>query len=177
MPKASYTKFIWDLSQFVMPENGAKPLGDIREATRGEAELVWAVIERAVMADPAWSVGLKSRLRELRPVVFEGMDSGKATFLVIHSGERFIGASGLVADSGAARQLVTGVHIVNEFRCRGQGTHLLAGSLAWLKQKGLAEAAAITKVGIAAEKYLYGKFGGKSMPIESVPPLPRFSRK
>lgn len=177
MPRAAYVQFIWDLTEFTPLTNGPKVLGDIREATRNEAEKVWSVIELSVMADPAWSIGLKQRLKELRPVVFDGLDSGKVCFLVIHSGERFIGASGLVADAGAARHLVTGIHVVNEYRCRGQGTQLLAKSLSWLKEKGLKEAAAITKVGIAAEKYLYGKFGGRSNPIESVPPMPKFSRK
>ncbi len=177
MPKVAYVQFTWDLSRFLFPAEVPKALGEIREAAKTEAEKVWTVVERSVLADPAWSVGLKTRLKELRPVVFDGMESGKATFLVIHSGERFIGASGLVADVGAARQLVTGIHIVSEFRCRGQGTHLLAGSLVWLKEKGLAEAAVITKAGIAAEKYLYKKFGGKSAPIENVPALPKFSRK
>ncbi|GAB4242650.1 MAG: hypothetical protein OHK005_06610 [Candidatus Methylacidiphilales bacterium] len=177
MPKAAYVQFVWDLSQFTPLAEEAKLLGEIREASRSETEKVWSVIERSVMADPAWSVGLKQRLNELRPMVFDGLDSGKVTFLVIHSGERFIGASGLVAEAGAARHLVTGIHIVNEYRCRGQGTQLLAESLAWLKEKGLKEAAAITKKGSAAEKYLYGKFGGRSNPIESVPPMPKFSRK
>lgn len=177
MPKASYVQFSWDLAKFVPPENGAKPLGEIREATRAETEMVWAVIERSVMADPAWSVGLNGRLKELRPVVFDGIESGKAAFLVIHSGERFIGASGLFPDGSNARQLLTGIHILHEFRCRGQGTRLLAHSLAWLKERGLTQAAAVTKVGIAAEKYLYPKFGGLSTVLEKVPPLPKFSRK
>jgi GNAT superfamily N-acetyltransferase len=172
-----YVQYSWDLSKLAPPpENGTHP-GRIREAEKSEAEIVWAVYERSLISDPAWSVGLQQRLKELRHLIDDGMETGQASFLVIHSGERFIGASGLCADPGIERQLLTGIHVVNEYRCRGQGSRLLAASLSWLKEHGVSKALSITREGVAADRFLYPKFGGVRTVLSSVPPLPKFVKK
>jgi len=148
----------------------------LRLAETGEEEGIWTTLERSLMSDPSWTMDLKVRLDELRQIVYRGFSEKQVDFLVLEDGNRFIGVSGLLADPVQPRNLLTGTHILNEYRCRGAGSLLLHSSLKHLREKGLSEASVVTRANIAASRFLYPKFGSKMEVLSETPPLPQFSK-
>jgi len=176
MIKVSVVKFIWDLKQLpAAAPKMSRPL-NLRPAVPGEEEMIWTTLERSLMSDPSWTMGLKSRLEELRLIVNKGFAEKQVEVLALEDGNRFIGVSGLIADPVQQRHLITGVHILNEYRCRGAGTTLLHASLKNLKDKGLTEASVVTRANIAASRFLYPKFGSKKESLDEAPGIPNFSK-
>lgn len=176
MIKVSAVKFSWDLKQLPAAQPKMSHPMDLRLAEPGEEEGIWTTLERSLMSDPSWTMGLKARLDELRLVVNRGFSEKQVEFLVLEDGNRFIGVSGLLADPVQQRQLLTGVHILNEYRCRGAGSVLLHASLKHLKEKGLSEASVVTRANIAASRFLYPKFGSRKETLAEAPGIPQFSK-
>lgn len=162
MFKPEWVKFIWNLEK--LSETVSKPntRAEIRFASKQEEGELVKCLELAYTLDQGWSVGLNDRLATLKKLLDKGMDHKDVEILSMVDGNRFIGVSGLFFDAESERQLLTGVTVVDEYRCRGFGTWMLHESLKCLKDRGLTSASVITRKNVAAAKFLYPKFGSVS---------------
>lgn len=164
-----WVKFTWKLKNLPESDESIDQRVEVRSAEKGEGDRVWHTIERAYTMDQGWMTGINARLAEMRKYVMKGLDEKTVHFLVLQDGGRIVGASGLILDDSLPRQLLTGITVVNEYRCRGAGTKLLFHSLKYLEEHGLEEASVVTRANVAAAKFLYPKFGGISQPVEECP--------
>jgi hypothetical protein len=158
----------WNLKNLPPQEPPLPPRLKVRESTKeDDLEDIWSAVERSYCADQGWSRDIKSKLEQLHSAIFVRNEEDQLRFLLLMDGRRIVGASG-VNPSGSP-QLVTGICIVEEYRCRGYGTALLYATLKHLSNAGLMEATGITQDGVASARHLYPKFGGQSKVFEESP--------
>lgn len=162
MLKPTWVQFTWDLASLPSTAPTLESRYVVNSATVADAELLEAAIERSYTMEQAWNNHLHLRLAQIRRAIHEDLPTGKTNFIVIRHGARIIGGSGIQEHDNTPNNFVTGVCVLNEYRCRGLGSFLLFESLRQLRDKGLKTAHAITKKGVTAERFLYPKFGGKS---------------
>jgi ribosomal protein S18 acetylase RimI-like enzyme len=157
-------RFTWDLTTLPTYEPKLKSTMKLHDlGPNADIDAIWTTIERSHATDQSWGVGLKERLKQLEDYVHYGINDAKLTFMAIEDGPRYIAVSGLHPVAGTEMpQLITGVCVTNEYRCRGLGTALLYASLKFLKDAGLNQASVITKERLTASKYLYPKFDSAS---------------
>ncbi|MEM9400758.1 MAG: GNAT family N-acetyltransferase [Verrucomicrobiota bacterium] len=158
----SWIKFSWNLknlSEDIPPSD--KNL-KITIGKKEDKENILKNLESSYRMEHAWSIGIADRLVELRRIVDEGIDHKKVDFLLIHDGPRMIGTSALYVNSKSDRQLLTGICVLDEYRCRGAGSFLLYHSLKHLVSRGLETASVVTRKNTAAAKFLYPKFDAES---------------
>jgi N-acetylglutamate synthase-like GNAT family acetyltransferase len=177
MFRPEWIKFTWDLTKLPVIEKKLGPNMEIRPGQPNEKDRIWAAVERSYQAEQGWGVILPARLKEVREILFKGLDEGFLEVLVLEDGKRIVGASGLIADAAGPRQLATGVCILEEYRCRGFGEALLYQSLKVLADKKLEHAAVVTRSNVTAHKYLYPKFGSHSDKMEALPNLSQIKLK
>lgn len=169
MFKPTWVQFTWDLTALPTNAPTLESRYTLNSATTADAELLDAAITRSYTMEQGWSNHLHLRLAQIRRSIQEDLPTGKTNFIVIRHGARIIAGSGIREQGDATINFVTGVCVLNEYRCRGLGTFLLHESLRQLREKGLKTAHAITKKGVTAERFLYTKFGGKaSTPAEEL---------
>lgn len=169
-------QFSWDLKR--LPEEGpthAVRSVELRRGAEADAGATWTFLERAFATDLAWGMALSGRLKQLRDVVYEGIGDKNVEFWLVEHGKKIIAASGLLVDRGAPVQLVTGVCVMEEYRCRGLGTWLLHHSLKRAHEAGLETAAVVTRSNTHAARYLYRKMGSTSAPVEAYPEIKQFA--
>lgn len=162
MFKPTWVQFTWDLTSLPSAAPILESRYVVNSATMADIELLDAAIERSYTMEQAWSNHMAIRLAQIRRSIQEDLPTGKANFIVIRHGARIIGASGIRETADVASNFISGVCVLNEYRCRGIGTFLLHESLRQLREKGLKTVHAITKKGVTAERFLYPKFGGKA---------------
>jgi N-acetylglutamate synthase-like GNAT family acetyltransferase len=171
MFKPEWIKFTWKLAKLPVTDKKLGSNMEIRAGLPSEKEQIWTAIERSYQAEQGWGITLPGRLKELKEVVYKGLDEGYLDVLVLEDGKRIVGASGLIADPAQVRQLATGVCVLEEYRCRSFGAALLLGSLQFLADKKMDTAAVVTRSNVLAHKYLYAKFGSERDKMESLPPI------
>jgi len=171
MFKPEWIRFNWDLKKLDQDEPKLGGSLEIRKAEPGEWLQVFTVVERSYQAEQGWGVVRSDRIRELRDLLNKGMEDKKIEALVLQDGRRIIGASALLAEEGIPRSLVTGVCVLEEYRCRGAGVALLWKSLKHLADKGLERASVVTRSNLTACKFLYPKFDGTSEKLEELEAL------
>ncbi len=163
MIKIKWVKYTWDLNK--LPKND--PLMSLRvklvEPEKVDLNAEFKAMESAYALDTGWGVGLEYRLEELQILCsFCAQDKEKRVrHLHLMDGKRLVGVSLVSKHMEFPRNLLSGVCIIDEYRCRGAGSLLLYKSLKKLHEEGLSEATAVTKTGISADKFLYGKFDSK----------------
>jgi GNAT superfamily N-acetyltransferase len=135
------------------------------QAVPADADALFTAMERAYTMEQAWGLEVKERINFLSHTVAGALPTGEVTFIILKHGTRIVAASGIAETHSCQRQLVTGVCVQDEYRCRGLGTYLLHESLRQLKEHGATTAKALTKRGVAAEKFLYSKFGAERVPL------------
>jgi ribosomal protein S18 acetylase RimI-like enzyme len=166
MLKPIWVQFSWDLTSLPTTVPALESRYVVNSATVADSDLLQAAIERSYTMEQAWNNHLNLRLSQIRRSIHEDLPVGKVTYIVIRHGARIIGGSGIREGSeDNSIHFVSGVCVLNEYRCRGLGTFLLYESLRQLKEKGIKTVRAITKKGVTAERYLYPKFNG----VRSVP--------
>ncbi len=173
MKLVRWTRFTWDLTR--LPAEGAPipPHYHIRHATREEEKTIRAVIWSSFALDMNWSDTLKTMQEWLHERLDEVFENKVIPCLVVTHGSRIIGASPLDMSRESECHLVSGPCVLNEYRNRGIGTHLLFASLAALRDNGFEEARAITKSNAPVSKFVYTKFNSISEPSIFEPLLVR----
>ncbi|MFH1066834.1 MAG: GNAT family N-acetyltransferase [bacterium] len=168
-----WTRFTWDLKNLPDYEFQAPPHIQLRQMDAKESvHEAFDVIMRAYMTGRGWSTGLKLRLAKVQKAVECSVNDEKLTFFAIEDGSRIVGVSG--AHPAADPQLVTGICILEEYRCRGYGAALLHATLKHLAAHGLQEASVITQNNIIASKFLYPKFNSRQEIIQDANEVERF---
>ncbi len=172
----SWVCFEWDVATADLAVPTPKPLV-VRGAERDEEETVAKVVRNAFSMDSAWG-DLSRRLDEaMEKFVEDAFDKshGAPTCVVALHGPRIIGVSVLEAEAESPNHLVSGPMILHEYRNRGLGTALLAASLDFLRQKGLAKVRGVTRANSTAARFIYTKFAGHPIPY-TLDPLPAAAR-
>lgn len=160
MFKPTWVQFTWDLNSLPASAPTLESRYVVNSATPEDTESLEAAITRSYTMEQAWNNHMNLRLSQIRRSIHEDLPTGKVNFIVIRHGARIIGGSGITEQVDAHSNFVSGVCVLNEYRSRGLGTYLLYESLKQLREKGLKTARVVTKKGVAAEKFLYTKFGG-----------------
>jgi len=176
MYRPHWIQFSWNLKLLPAeaPGHSVKSV-ELRKAGPDDAMAVWTFMERAYTTDLAWGMTLAERLKKLKDAVFEGIEDKNVEFWVADHGRKIIGGSGLLLDAGAPVQMVTGVCVMEEYRCRGLGGWLLHASLKRLAETGLESAAVVTRSNTHAARYLYRKFSSAPAQAEAFPEIKQFA--
>ncbi|MEM6821966.1 MAG: GNAT family N-acetyltransferase [Verrucomicrobiota bacterium] len=170
MYRQKWKKFTWNLSSLPGEDSIAEIKGDLRLAEKEDREACWDIIERSLMTERAWGGEMDGKVvefKELFPKCF-GTDVSQE-IIVWEDGRRLVGLSAINLDRESGRQLISGVCVFEEYRCRGGGNALLLRSLHRLKEKGLSEASVVTLDNVTAAKYLYPKFDSKNEILSELP--------
>lgn len=169
MLKPIWVQFTWDLESLPSTPPTLENRYVVNSATPDDVESLEAAITRSYTMEQGWNNHLHLRLSQIRRSIHEDMAENKVNFIVIRHGTRIIAGSGINEHTDVPNNFISGVCVLNEYRCRGLGTFLLFESLRQLRDKGLKTAHAVTKKGVTAERFLYPKFGGKvTIPPESL---------
>lgn len=176
MYRPQWLQFSWNLKSLPesVPVHQVRSV-ELRKATPADRAPLWAFLERAYATDLAWGIILKDRLRHLREAVDEGIEDKKVAFWLVEHGKKIIGTTGLLLDAGAPVQLISGICVMEEYRCRGLGTWLLHHSLKELAAAGLEKAAVVTRSNTHAARYLYRKLNSVSTPLDDFPSIQQFA--
>ncbi|MEM1059640.1 MAG: GNAT family N-acetyltransferase [Verrucomicrobiota bacterium] len=161
MPAPAWVLYHWKLSNLPATAPTLEDCYQYSLAKPGDQEALDNVFTRAYLTEIGWSTDVDERIERTARIVRDRLSDATADFLAVRHGSRIIAASVVVDNPEAEEHFASGVCVLDEYRCRGLGTYLLYQSLERLRQAGLEEARALTKAGIAADKYLYGKFGGR----------------
>jgi len=164
-------RFTWDLTK--LPEAPASPgaAHQIRPVLREEAATARHVILSSLALDTSWNDILKTMQASLEAKLDSIFDAKEPQCVVITHGSRIIGASAYDIVPESENHLVSGPCISNEYRNRGLGVALLYGTLSTLKESGLAKAHGLTRLNVAASRFVYPKFGSTSTPFDFEPQL------
>jgi ribosomal protein S18 acetylase RimI-like enzyme len=154
-----------------LPEETAKLATryTVETATLDDRNLLLAAVSRSLSMEPAWSDDLAARVRLAEEIIHTAFPAGEVAFVAVKHGARIIGTAAIRDAGDKVSNLPLGVCVLNEYRCRGLGTYLLHESLRRLKERGLEQARLMTKKGLTADRFLYPKFGGTRVVLDSVP--------
>jgi predicted N-acetyltransferase YhbS len=169
MMLSSWVQFSWDLKN--LPAEGPKLPAryTVETASQEDRDLLVACVTRAFSMESGWSDDLNSRIKLTDEIVNTSFVAGEVSFIAIKHGSRIIAASAIRDAADKVSNLPLGVSVLNEYRCRGLGAFLLYESLRRLRERGLDLARVVTKKGVAADRYLYPKFGGARVVLSGVP--------
>ena len=171
-----WIRFTWNLKQLPEQEPAAEGRVRLRQLDeRDDLPRIWRALERAYATDPGWGSGRQKRLTVLRKAVFDGVGEARPKFFVMEDGSRMVGVSGWSAQT--TPELLTGICIVEEYRCRGYGALLLHATLKQLAKEGLARASVVTKTKINASKFLYPKFDSTSELVSEEERVPQIKEE
>lgn len=164
-----WLRFTWDLASFpsempALPEHYA-----IDAAAAEDEKPVRTAISTAFTLDPAWNATAHNIEQTVESWLARGFEDEHARLLALRHGARVIGASIVSLSDASEYHLAPGPCILIEYRNRGFGTHLLAHSLAAVRDAGIRYASAIAKDGSPAAKFLYPKFNGVAAPYDFQP--------
>lgn len=164
-----WLRFTWDLATF--PTDMA-PLPEHYAISRAEPEdekQVRSAISTAFSLDPAWNAAAHDFEHMIEMWLDRAFTRDDIILLALRHGSRVIGASVISLAAHTEYHLAPGPCILLEYRNRGYGTHLLAHSLATLRDSAVRHATAIAKNGSPAAKFLYPKFNGVAAPFDFEP--------
>lgn len=166
-----WLRFTWDVTKLAGAETALPEHYEISRATADDEKEVRKVISSSFTLDPTWN----ATINEIAPTVDSWLDRAFANtetvLLALRHGSRIIGASAVAPDAGADVNLAPGPCLLIEYRNRGFGTHLLAHSLAMLRDAGVREATALAMENSPAAKFLYSKFNSTVAPFSFTPLL------
>lgn len=176
MYRPHWIQFSWNLKQLPAeaPTHAVKSV-ELRKAGADDADAVWTFMERAFATDLAWGMALNGRMKHLKDAVFEGIEDKNVEYWVVDHGKKIVGGAGLLLDAEAPVQMVSGICVMEEYRCRGLGAWLLHTALKRLAETGLQSAAVVTRSNTHAARYLYPKFSATPAPVEAFPEIKQFA--
>jgi ribosomal protein S18 acetylase RimI-like enzyme len=161
MMLSTWVQYTWNLAQLPLeaPRLDKRFSMDLAELP-GDIALLDAAISRSYSMESAWAHDLAPRVKLARELLEHYASTPDVHFITVKHGHRIIGASIIRESADKPTNLPVGVCVLNEYRCRGIGTSLLHNSLLRLKERGVETVRVISKKGLAAERYLYPKYGG-----------------
>jgi N-acetylglutamate synthase-like GNAT family acetyltransferase len=171
MKLVRWKRFTWPLTKLPPLEPTLPTQYTIRAAARDEVRVVMQAVQTAFSLDSTWSDTLNLFRDRLDMQLDLAFQREATPALVITHGPRIIAASVLNTEVEADSHLVSGPCVLTEYCNRGLGSALLHATLRQLRAAGLSEAAAITKDGSTACKFVYPKFGSVSAACEYSPAL------
>lgn len=171
MFKPDWLKFTWNLSEVPATPPVTGPLPEIRAGERGDENLFWEAMERSFKTEIAWGPLQKDRIAECRTQAPDPIDGRDIRAIVLEDGKRIVGGSLLSLDADNSRHFLSGVFVIEEYRCRGAGQALLWKSLDFLRENGLHQATAVTRSNLSAAKYLYPKYNPQREILKTNPSL------
>lgn len=166
MKPLSWVRFSWDLTK--LSESAANPPNHYRiePAVAEDAFELRKVFSSAFMLDPVWSPAIGQVMQRVQGWLDLAFGDGNRVCLALRHGSRIVGAALLSLDAKVENHLIPGPCVLTEYRNRELGTLLLEQCLHHLRDRGLANAAGISRDISTAAKFLYPKFGGVSAPCE-----------
>jgi len=171
MYRPDWIRFTWNLDSLDLTAATPDHLPEVRLGEPGEGPSFWEAMERSFKTENAWGSLFQERIDECKqwaPNPIEGKD---VRSVVLVDGKRVVGGCLLNTDAEALRQLVSGVFVVEEYRCRGAGEAVLRCALKELKAAGLKHAAVVTRSNVSAAKFLYPKLSSFSEKLKEMPTL------
>lgn len=152
-----WVKYVWDLpgQVFEMP----LPAGyEVRSGRLGEAEMLAEVSVAAYASNPTWAPMIKSIRQRMTDRVMQTFgDEGSEYFCVVKDDE-VVAVSGMAEKHWTRQNFLTGPCVLPEHQRRGLGVCLLAISLDWLQERGLAKGVVFTEENSIADKKVYPHF-------------------
>ena len=160
MKRLNWVQFTWDLAALPHSPIELPERYQIEPATADDEKELRRVVTASFALDPEWN----ATLQEVMQAVDGWLDASLAAetngCLVLRHGSRIIGGSILSLQPDTSTHLAPGPCVLMEYRNRGFGTHLLARSLATLRDHGVTRAVAIAKENSPATRFLFTKFNG-----------------
>jgi len=155
----NWVQFTWDLSRLPLVDLELPEHYQIAPATKDDQKELRKLFSRVFLLDPTWNPAVGETMQTIQSWLDRAFASEMSTCLAVRHGLRIIGASVLSLDPQADNHLAPGPCVLMEYRNRGFGTHLLAGSLKALREAGISRAVAITRENAPVAKFLYPRFG------------------
>ena len=171
MKLINWVQFTWDLAALPQSTPELPEHYQIESATPEDEKELRRVVTASFALDPDWNTTMQEVLQTVDAWLRETLEKTTDGCVVLRHGTRIIGGSVLSLDPDAANHLAPGPCVLMEYRNRGFGTHLLARSLATLRDNGLSRATAIAKENSPVTKFLYTKFNGTASATDASPML------
>lgn len=171
MKFTNWIRFTWELSNFAPIAAELPEHYEIAPATAEDEIELRQVMSRAFVLDPTWNPSMQEVMQTIEVWLDKAFAAENVVRLALRHGSRIIGASILSLEPESENHLSPGPCVSMEYRNRGFGTHLLARSLATLREAGLAQATGVTKENAPVAKFLYPKFNGVGTPHDFSPLL------
>jgi GNAT superfamily N-acetyltransferase len=168
MKLVQWVRFTWDLEKLPTLGDALPAHYSFTAATRADERELRAVIGRSFANDTSWG----DAIHEVNSMIDGWLErafapEGNGVFLALRHGLRIIGASVLLPDPASEDHLAPGPCVSMEYRNRGFGAALLEESLRRLRAAGLTRSFAITKSNAPVAKFLYPKFNGIPIPVDT----------
>ena len=141
----------------------------IRAAQKSELEAVAKTIRSAFAMDSVWGDVSKPLAAKLELDIEAAFELSEPSCVVLVHGTRIIGASLMDPNPDAANHFSSGPCVLYEYRNRGLASQLLAASLAFLHDGGVAVARGLTRHNSLSARFIYPKFGGVPHPFSGDP--------
>jgi N-acetylglutamate synthase-like GNAT family acetyltransferase len=130
----------------------------VRPAVRDDLDGMLAVISAAYASDPVWRELTADIERRVGGRIRDHLEDPRAHFTVAEREGAIVALNGVALDHPTRQSLITGICVAPAHQGRGLGTALLAVSLAWLRDRGVATAT-VTTDGQSVAARVYARFG------------------
>jgi ribosomal protein S18 acetylase RimI-like enzyme len=171
MKLINWVQFTWDLTALPRSVSELPEHYQISRATADDEKELRRVVTASFALDPDWNTTMQEVMQAVESWLDATLAADTNGCLVLRHGSRIIGGSLLSLDENAANHLSPGPCVLMEYRNRGFGTHLLARSLAALRDSGVTRATGLAKENSPVTKFLYTKFNGVASPGDPSPLL------
>ncbi|PWU23385.1 MAG: hypothetical protein C5B48_08690 [Candidatus Rokuibacteriota bacterium] len=168
-----WVRFEWSLAGREFPARDMAGYR-LRAAVPGDVDAMLEVVCAAYASDPAWRGLVADIKRRVGTRIRESLRDPGAHFVVAEHGPRVVGLDGVALDHSTGQNFITGICVVPEHQGRGLGGALLAASLAWLRDQGLAIATVTTNAKSVAAR-VYQRFGATRIEDVEYPDAPRIT--
>ena len=166
-----WVRFDWPLTEreFLSPDVAGYRL---RAAVPDDLDAMLGVVRAAYASDPAWRGLVADIGRRVGARIRDSLRDPSAHFVVADHGSHLVGLNGVAVRLSTGQNFITGICVAPEHQGRGLGGALLAASLAWLRDQGLAVATVTTDARSVAAR-VYQRFGATRIEGVEYPDAPR----
>ncbi len=155
-----WVKYVWPL-QGKRFESPLLEGYEVRTGRDGEAEVFANVSVEAYGSDPTWQPMIQSIRRRMTDRVTDTFGQANSAYFCITRDDRIVAVSGIAEEHWTDQNFLTGLCVLPDHQRQGLGLFLLAASLSWLRDRGLANAQVFTEQGSIADARVYPHFGSE----------------